>query len=226
MQILRVLCLFKHTHTQDLLDYLVQLLGSDRHDRLVDFVDNVERFQRGDPVVSLADEQAAQAPPLAAVPTKKPALVTLTSKKAPAPPRPSNKSVASAASALPPTKKEIQAAANPSPPFTADAASPATATATATTTRPSNRNKKKAVELQEQNQKPKRPPQGKASSTECGCFGSLHKALTNCLHCGRISCEREGYDYCPFCGYLVEEVVRDTATTVGYVFVVLLFQTA
>ena len=25
--------------------------------------------------------------------------------------------------------------------------------------------------------------------------------------CGRISCEKEGYDYCPFCGYLVERVV-------------------
>jgi activating signal cointegrator 1 len=33
----------------------------------------------------------------------------------------------------------------------------------------------------------------------------MHKALNNCLHCGRISCEREGYDYCPFCSYMVYE---------------------
>ena len=49
------------------------------------------------------------------------------------------------------------------------------------------------------------PPKGKASVV-CGCFGSMHKPLTNCLYCGRISCELEGYDYCPFCGILVEQV--------------------
>jgi hypothetical protein len=48
-------------------------------------------------------------------------------------------------------------------------------------------------------------PRGKAKY-ECGCFGNQHNALTNCLICGRISCEKEGYDFCPFCGYLVEEV--------------------
>jgi hypothetical protein len=46
-------------------------------------------------------------------------------------------------------------------------------------------------------------PIGKASVV-CGCFGTIHKPLTNCLYCGRISCEREGYDFCPFCGLLVE----------------------
>ena len=38
---------------------------------------------------------------------------------------------------------------------------------------------------------PTRPPQ--------------HPALTNCLVCGRISCEFEGYDFCCFCGYYVSE---------------------
>jgi hypothetical protein len=51
-----------------------------------------------------------------------------------------------------------------------------------------------------------RPPKGKASVV-CGCYGALHKPLTNCLYCGRISCEREGYDFCPFCGVLVEQVI-------------------
>lgn len=50
-----------------------------------------------------------------------------------------------------------------------------------------------------------RPPKGKASVV-CGCYGTMHKPLTNCLYCGRISCEKEGYDYCPFCGMLVEQV--------------------
>ena len=34
----------------------------------------------------------------------------------------------------------------------------------------------------------------------CNCFGTAHKALTNCLTCGRIVCEQEGYGPCPFCG--------------------------
>ena len=50
-----------------------------------------------------------------------------------------------------------------------------------------------------------RPPKGKASYV-CGCFGTVHKALTNCLYCGRISCAKEGYSFCPFCGLLVEKV--------------------
>eukprot|EP00536_Pseudo-nitzschia_multiseries_P017529 jgi/Psemu1/225415/e_gw1.1607.6.1 len=47
------------------------------------------------------------------------------------------------------------------------------------------------------------PTRGKAEIV-CGCFGTRHKALTNCLYCGRISCEVEGYGFCPFCGLLVE----------------------
>jgi uncharacterized Zn finger protein (UPF0148 family) len=48
-------------------------------------------------------------------------------------------------------------------------------------------------------------PRSKGTAAfECGCFGNYHKPISNCLSCGRISCEREGYDFCPFCGYLVE----------------------
>jgi len=52
--------------------------------------------------------------------------------------------------------------------------------------------------------KNKRKPRGKAKVI-CGCFGTYHRPLTNCRYCGRISCIKEGYDFCPFCGYLVEE---------------------
>ena len=52
---------------------------------------------------------------------------------------------------------------------------------------------------------PKLPQKGKASVV-CGCFGTVHKPLTNCLHCGRIACETEGYGFCGFCGYLIEKV--------------------
>ncbi|GFH58782.1 hypothetical protein CTEN210_15258 [Chaetoceros tenuissimus] len=54
--------------------------------------------------------------------------------------------------------------------------------------------------------KPRKPKIGKAKVV-CGCFGNVHEALTNCLHCGRISCEKEGYDYCPYCSHLIEEIV-------------------
>ncbi len=51
---------------------------------------------------------------------------------------------------------------------------------------------------------PKELKKGKAKRI-CGCFGTKHKPLTNCLHCGRISCEVEGYDFCPHCHILIED---------------------
>jgi len=51
-----------------------------------------------------------------------------------------------------------------------------------------------------------KPRKGTPKNKPCGCFGNMHKALKNCLHCGRISCELEGInDYCHFCGYFIEE---------------------
>jgi hypothetical protein len=50
-----------------------------------------------------------------------------------------------------------------------------------------------------------RPTRGKATLV-CGCFGAIHAPLTNCLLCGRISCTKEGYGFCAFCGFMVEEV--------------------
>ena len=62
---------------------------------------------------------------------------------------------------------------------------------------------------------PPPPPQpliGKASVI-CGCYGTIYKALTNCLHCGRIICEKEGYGYCPFCGHWVPNISSSMMTT-------------
>ena len=39
-------------------------------------------------------------------------------------------------------------------------------------------------------------PKGE-SKILCGCFGTFHKPLTNCLYCGRIVCTRE--EECTFC---------------------------
>jgi uncharacterized Zn finger protein (UPF0148 family) len=55
------------------------------------------------------------------------------------------------------------------------------------------------------NKTPSLPLKGKAKII-CGCYGTINKPLTNCLNCGRIICEKEGYGYCPHCGYLIEEI--------------------
>jgi Putative zinc finger motif, C2HC5-type len=180
-----------------LLDYLVQLLGSDRHRQLLNFVGNVERFQNG---TDLLDERAEIVEKVeeedALSVAKKPALVTLTTKT------PKQRLQA---------KKEVDVSKTSS----SGASKSASATSAASkqvdpAPKLSNRNKKKAALEESEAAKlpePRKPSQGKAS-IECGCFGSLHHALTNCLHCGRISCAKEGYDYCPFCGFLVEEVTE------------------
>jgi hypothetical protein len=61
-----------------------------------------------------------------------------------------------------------------------------------------------ATKKQQQSLQPTELKKGKAK-TICGCYGNKHKPLTNCLHCGRISCEIEGYDFCPFCQILIED---------------------
>lgn len=37
----------------------------------------------------------------------------------------------------------------------------------------------------------------------CGCQGTVHPFINNCLECGRISCEVEGEGSCPHCGTFV-----------------------
>uniref|UniRef100_A0A7S4JZ24 TRIP4/RQT4 C2HC5-type zinc finger domain-containing protein n=2 Tax=Odontella aurita TaxID=265563 RepID=A0A7S4JZ24_9STRA len=52
---------------------------------------------------------------------------------------------------------------------------------------------------------PKAPKHGR-SKVICGCYGTRHKPLTNCLHCGRIACRQEGYGFCSYCGYEIEKI--------------------
>ena len=48
---------------------------------------------------------------------------------------------------------------------------------------------------------------------ECGCFGTEHEVINNCLNCGRIICAREGERPCPYCGtpVLSDETLSDPA---------------
>ena len=70
---------------------------------------------------------------------------------------------------------------------------------------PSKNSSNKATKQKQQSPlPPQKLKKGKAKKV-CGCYGNKHKPLTNCLHCGRISCEAEGYDFCPFCHILIED---------------------
>ena len=42
--------------------------------------------------------------------------------------------------------------------------------------------------------------QAKDYNFECGCFGTKHGVINNCLTCGRVICELEGERPCPYCG--------------------------
>jgi hypothetical protein len=187
--------------SQDLTDYLSQLLG--RNDEQVQtFVEDVGRFQRGEPVSVEGDvegdgkpaavERIYDAKPKAPARTEsaknvsKSKLVTV--RRIETAPAKMATAVAPAAAASDSTKQVVvelsKPEASPQPP---------------TTSKP-----KLEKALPENHPLKSHPPKGKASVV-CGCFGSMHKPLTNCLYCGRISCELEGYDYCPFCGILVEQ---------------------
>lgn len=38
----------------------------------------------------------------------------------------------------------------------------------------------------------------------CGCQGTVHPYVNNCLNCGRIACEIEGDGDCYHCGSRIE----------------------
>eukprot|EP00560_Eucampia_antarctica_P009388 CAMPEP_0197827804 /NCGR_PEP_ID=MMETSP1437-20131217/4511_1 /TAXON_ID=49252 ORGANISM="Eucampia antarctica, Strain CCMP1452" /NCGR_SAMPLE_ID=MMETSP1437 /ASSEMBLY_ACC=CAM_ASM_001096 /LENGTH=255 /DNA_ID=CAMNT_0043428795 /DNA_START=207 /DNA_END=974 /DNA_ORIENTATION=- len=56
------------------------------------------------------------------------------------------------------------------------------------------------------------PPKKGKAKYNCGCFGTKHKSIANCLNCARILCAREGYGYCPFCENIIEKVEVKTGS--------------
>jgi hypothetical protein len=182
--------------SKDLLDYLTQLLGADKIEAMRSFVDNVGRFQRGEAIISVEKEDAevkseekTAVAPLESEKQKSPAKLSTLPRKTAPPRKKEAPSLPQKQSALP---KQVPSEA-PKVPQKNEA--------------PLKESLPAENSAEEVKPPPKRgpPPRGKAKVV-CGCFGNMHRALTNCLYCGRISCEREGYDFCPFCGVLVEEV--------------------
>merc|ERR1712238_630728 len=53
------------------------------------------------------------------------------------------------------------------------------------------------------------------SEKSCGCFGTIHKPLTNCLHCGRIACSYEIDNlHCVYCGFVIETINAVSQTSI------------
>lgn len=185
-----------------------QLLGR-TDDKLQSFAQDVGRFHRGEPLISIQDvEDDVKLPP--ALPER-----TYDATK----PKASSSDRRNEATGKNSFQQTIpKAASNPPPPKAASM--PPTTTSSSTAKVKSSATSKTVPTPNEALPPPVLPPPPKShpsmgtASTVCGCFGSVHKPLTNCLYCGRISCEREGYDYCPFCGLLVEQVSGEE----GYVF--------
>lgn len=197
----------------DLLDYLSQLLGS-RSDEIKEFVKDIGRFRQGLPIEGrVQQEDAVESKPVA-----KPA-------PSPSPTNMATKQIKQGKKAIEQKTKAKPAAAStksqPSSPPSKIAAAAGKANKAKETNKQQELEAKNASSPKETDENvkgeskekspPKKkyglPPKGEAQRI-CGCFGTLHKPLTNCLYCGRISCAEEGYDFCPYCGYLVEEVKR------------------
>lgn len=183
---------------EDLLEYLSQLLG-DATAEVLAFVDNVGRFKRGDTLALIEEATNVQEE------DSKPSANATTNFSNKKKPPPSSKNNALQArrnnkkqnkSRVPPPKQQNRKSPPP----------PASKSVQQSSTDQSLPVKQAKVE-----QKPvekSRPSRG-IPKIVCGCFGTKHGALTNCLYCGRISCRKEGYDFCAFCGFMVEEIKDD-----------------
>jgi len=223
--------LFTIESEEDLSEYLVQLLGG-QSPELAGFAENMMRYRRGEPLNKTTiggnnndnDEKEAKQTAAAVVSSSQDDTAALDSFKAMAlgknaeaskkgnkniKPKQGNKS------RVPAPKKGNRK--SPPPPSTASAniSSSSTNNKAQNQSTPSSSSHPKSQNHQTKKSEQQHqaavvvvvekthPSRGKAKKI-CGCFGTKHKPLTNCLYCGRISCQVEGYDFCPMCGFMVE----------------------
>lgn len=214
---------FEHLLTieeeDDLSEYLSALLGLEGH-AVSDFVQDMSRFQRGEKLVniSIVDKAGSATDTSAGVTAassrkhdeedkveEKMSSMTLEPKPQKQEQKKSkhDKSMDKRAK-LNEKRKQKQQKKEKLGDFKATEATHVQENADDIATRATSKSPETAQEGK-RNDAPKPPQRGTASKV-CGCFGTVHKPITNCLHCGRIACETEGYDYCGFCGYLIEKV--------------------
>jgi activating signal cointegrator 1 len=192
---------------QELLQYLSEFLGSDTP-AIRDFADQVARFKRNEPLV-------VETPNVKPPARTKPSTLDPPAKEV----RPSTRTTSSSS-----TSKEVQkgqstaaslrnvrgtsakTAEKPKAPPVSTAAS---APQDRSPAKPTAQEPTKPVSV------PKSRPRQGNNPVKCGCYGRIHSPLTNCLYCGRVACEREGYSFCAYCGYIVEEVVAPPSAEGG-----------
>ena len=210
-------------------DYLQQLLGlSSESDKLKSFVEDLGRYRRGEKLVHNGDgddddfkeaEDSNTKPPARRQPESQKSLSVSNSQN-----NINNKSNKSnnqkqQKSRVPPParRKSPPRAAIPSP-STESASVKSAVQSSATTKMASSGNDSTAISpfssqptttSTTKTVTKSRPTKGQRKVPVCGCFGTKHEPLTNCLLCGRISCVIETYDYCPFCSYMLEEIKVD-----------------
>ncbi|KAL3939889.1 MAG: hypothetical protein SGBAC_005463 [Bacillariaceae sp.] len=198
---------------EDLKEYLSQLLGSETPET-EEFVANVGRYQRGEEVLyklekegEEKEDEAAKVPSRqqgsSAAATKGTISNANKNKQNALQARKNQKQQGKKGKVPPPSKKAISASQSSSHGQSTAMATSAAAETTAQSAAASAPAAAPPVVIQ----KPKPPQRGKAEFI-CGCMGNRDKPLANCLYCGRIVCEREGYGYCPYCGFLIEEMTH------------------
>eukprot|EP00980_Cylindrotheca_fusiformis_P014964 scaffold4095_cov117-Cylindrotheca_fusiformis.AAC.21 len=190
----------------DLSEYLSQLLGNETPE-ISSFVENVGRFQRGEEVILPAadnetptdDEKPTASDSATSNPLGQKQTRNQTNKKN----KNNHQNNKQGKGRVPPPSKKAFASGNDGQSL--DSSSPSVSKLTTLeVAQPPPPPQQETIPKIEKS----RPTRGKATIV-CGCFGTKHKALTNCLYCGRISCVEEGYDFCPFCGYMIEEIKGD-----------------
>ncbi|CAJ1946403.1 unnamed protein product [Cylindrotheca closterium] len=212
---------------EDLKEYLSQLLGSETPETK-EFVLNVGRYQRGEEVLykiekkeEQKEEESAKAQSSQVAQTNNAASTGTNNanakqnkKEALQARRNNNNPKQGKKGKVPPSAKNATAAQTSNSQSAAAAASstatkptPTTAQSAGTSSTPPAASITTPITPIVQKSKPQR---GKAEFV-CGCMGTRDKPLTNCLYCGRIACEREGYGYCAYCGYLIEKMTAPPA---------------
>lgn len=177
---------------QDLSEYLEQLLGSatSKQKTFHNFVDNLLRYQRGQELI--VEESKADPVILKVV---EPALDN--DKKVSAPLN--TKSAAKAKV----TERKIQKVPLKATLPTTRKSSPSQRNSTKQRTQPQQTQilTPPKADFRKLSSLPK-PPIGDAQVKSCGCFGTQHSVIVNCLYCGRISCSAEAdILFCPGCRY-------------------------
>ncbi len=209
---------FQYGFSQDLLEYISQLLGG-KSSEIDEFVENVGRYQQGEAlVVGKSDGQTQTiAMQRETLPTRKDDSVnplskytSQTSSTGESTKDRLNQPKDAKKSRVPPPKSTILRSP-PSSSQTEQFEASQQISTNMNSSDPIGASVGKATPslgLQQPIQQgivhKSHPRKGKAKKV-CGCFGTKHEPLTNCLYCGRISCTIEGYDFCSFCGYMVEE---------------------